>query len=53
MQSKEQKQKTAAKLLEDRKSRTPQQQIAILDMRLGIGQGAIKERRRLASLISQ
>jgi hypothetical protein len=34
-----------------RDGRTPEEQLAILDMRLGVGKGAKKERARLAALI--
>ncbi len=34
----------------ERAKRTSQQQIALLDQRLGVGQGAVKERARLKGL---
>lgn len=52
-QKKEERQKSAEKLLIARANRTPQEQITLLDQRLGEGQGAVKERRRLQSLIQQ
>ena len=41
-----------AKRAEDRRERTPQQQIAVLDKRLGEGIGAKRERKRLARQIA-
>lgn len=38
---------------EDRDSLTPSQQLAALDERLGKGQGALRERKRLKALIEQ
>ena len=46
-QSKEQKQKTAKILIEQRNKRTNQEQIKLLDEKFGVGQGAKKERKRL------
>ena len=40
----------AAGRQEERNLRSPQQQIAVLDRRLGVGQGARKERARLAAV---
>ncbi len=37
----------------ERASRMPQQQIALLDQRLGVGQGAVKERARLKALVKK
>ena len=34
-----------------RASRSPREQLALLDQRLGIGQGAVKERARLNALV--
>ena len=50
-QSKEQKQKNAKILIEQRKARTNQEQIELLDKKFGVGQGAKKERARLAKLV--
>ncbi len=49
--SPEAKQARAKQLLAERAQRTPGQQLAELDLRLGVGQGATKERQRLASLM--
>ena len=46
--SKDQKRQEAADRRSERAIRTPQVQIATLDWRLGVGQGAVKERARLA-----
>jgi hypothetical protein len=43
----------AQKRQDARDHRTPEQQLALLDSRLGAGQGARKERARLAALIEQ
>jgi hypothetical protein len=51
-QTKEQKQQSAKILIETRNQRTPQQQIALLDTKFGVGKGAKKERARLAKQIS-
>ena len=50
-QTKEQRQRAAKILLEQRTQRTPQEQLNNLDSILGIGIGATKERRRLHSQI--
>lgn len=47
MQSKIRRQKSAIQLAEERAKRTPEQQLDILDQRLGVGIGAKKERDRL------
>ncbi len=52
MKSKEQKRAKVEELVGGRKDRTPEQQIAVLDARLGKGQGAQKERARLAKVIA-
>tara|TARA_R110002020_G_scaffold24788_1_gene81081 strand:+ start:431 stop:664 length:234 start_codon:yes stop_codon:yes gene_type:complete len=41
----------AVVLEEERSNRTPQQQLAVLDQRLGEGVGAVRERQRLHYLI--
>jgi len=41
------------KMYAERTARTSQEQIAILDQRLGVGKGAVKERAKLAALISK
>jgi hypothetical protein len=43
----------AQKRQDARNHRTPEQQLALLDSRLGAGQGARKERARLAALIEK
>lgn len=45
-------QRKAGERKEARDARTPQEQLKVLDERLGVGQGAKKERARLKSLIS-
>ena len=53
-QSKEDKRQDAVeRQTTERAGRTPQEQIAVLDRRLGAGQGAIKERAKLAALINK
>lgn len=52
-QSKEQRQATAMKLIEQRAQRTPQQQLELLDQKFGKGQGAKKERARLNKMIGK
>jgi hypothetical protein len=43
----------AAKRQEARNARTPEQQLALLDSRLGAGKGARKERERLQAMIEE
>lgn len=50
---KESKREMGVERQAERASRTPQEQIAILDRRLGVGQGATRERAKLATLISK
>ena len=50
-QTKEQKQKTAKNLIEQRAQLTAQQQIAKLDNKFGVGVGAKKERARLMKML--
>lgn len=47
----EEKRHDATERQAERAKRTPQEQIAVLDRRLGTGQGAIKERARLTAQI--
>lgn len=47
----DQKRSEAASRRSERASRTPEEQIARLDMLLGVGQGAVAERARLQRLI--
>lgn len=47
------RQRNAAFLLQQRAKRSPQEQIAMLDDRLGVGVGAVKERARLAKQIEK
>jgi hypothetical protein len=53
MRSPEARRERAAWRTFERSLRSPQQQLAILDQRLGVGQGAKKERARLNAMISQ
>lgn len=46
-----QRQESAAKLAAERASRSAKQQLAALDKRFGVGQGAQKERARLQARI--
>jgi hypothetical protein len=50
-QTKEQKQKTAKNLKEQRAQLTAQQQITKLDNKFGVGVGAKKERARLMKML--
>ena len=50
-QTKEQKQKTAKNLIEQRAQLTAQQQITKLDNKFGVGVGAKKERARLMKML--
>jgi hypothetical protein len=50
-QTKEQKQKTAMILLEQRAQLSCAEQLAKLDEKFGIGQGAKKERARLTKML--
>lgn len=43
----------AEKRQEARNARTPEQQLALLDSRLGVGKGARKERERLHAVIEE
>lgn len=52
MQTKVERQEGAMKLRQARASRTPEQQLARLDEKLGKGLGAVKERKRLADEIN-
>jgi hypothetical protein len=52
MQTKEQKAATVAELAKARATRSPQQQLAVLDAKLGVGIGAKKERARLNAQIT-
>jgi hypothetical protein len=47
----EELQRGSAERAEERLSRTPQQQLEILDARLGDGSGAVRERAHLQELI--
>lgn len=51
-QTKQYRAESAKKLAEARAARSPQQQLALLDQKLGKGKGAVKERARLAKQIS-
>lgn len=51
MKSAEQKAGIIEANLESRRSRTPQEQLDLLNIRLGAGQGAVRERARLGLLI--
>jgi hypothetical protein len=51
MLDKQAKSEQAARLAAERATRSPQQQLAELDLRLGKGEGAKKERARLKRLI--
>ena len=48
---KRQKQEEAIERQTDRESRTPEQQLKVIDNRFGEGEGAKKERHRLVELI--
>ena len=51
MQNKEDKQKAHNQRMIERKGRTEEQQLNLLNERLGVNQGAKKERRRLLKRI--
>lgn len=44
---------TAIELAEERAKRSSQEQLAILDHRLGVGMGAVKERARLQERLAK
>ena len=46
-QRKEERRQNAIRIAEDRAKRTPEQQLSLLDQRLGKGEGAQKERKKL------
>lgn len=48
-----QRQKEAIEAAEKRASRSPREQLFLLDERLGVGQGAKKERERLMKMIKK
>ncbi len=47
----EERKQTAKELTEERAKRSPQEQLALLDYKLGKGVGAVKERARLQAQI--
>lgn len=53
MKSIEEKRAEAAERQAARDARSPQQQIAVLDARFGVGQGAVKERAKLQKQIEK
>ena len=52
-QTKQEKSITVARLKAEREKLTPHQQLRELDIRLGAGQGAYKERMRLVAQIAE
>lgn len=52
MKPKDQKQSEAATRQEERRTRTAQHQLARLDAKIGVGVGAVKERKRLMTIIN-
>lgn len=50
--SKEERRRRAEERMRERRERTPEKQLAVLDDRLGPGEGAERERARLTALIT-